>query len=56
MMPWLRIENIAPVAHLHLGLEMGRLEMIVADLEHVPKVYVRISAMAVRFAGVMRNG
>jgi hypothetical protein len=32
-----RIEHVAPVAHIHLGLEVSRLEMIVADLEHLPE-------------------
>ena len=42
---WLRIEDIAAIAHIHLGLEMRRLEMIIADLEHLPEGHVRIGAM-----------
>ena len=41
----LRIEHITAIAHLHLRFEMRRLEMIIADLEHLPEGHVRISAM-----------
>jgi hypothetical protein len=41
----LRIEYIAAITHIHLGLEMRRLEVIVADLEHLPEVQARIISM-----------
>ena len=41
----LRIEHIAAIANVHLGLEMRCLEMIVSDLEHLPESHVRIAAM-----------
>src|SRR5262245_26769147 len=41
----LRIEYIAAIAHIHLGFEMRRLEVIVADLEHLPEGQLRMSSM-----------
>ena len=41
----LRIEYIAAVTHIHLGFEMRRLEVIVADLEHLPEGQLRMSSM-----------
>ena len=40
-----RIEHVVAVADIDLGLEMRRLEMIVADLEHLPERNVRTGAM-----------
>ncbi len=42
----LRIEHIAPLAHVDLGLEMRDLEAIVALLEHSPERHVRRIAVA----------
>src|SRR6516165_4843587 len=33
------------IEHIHLGLEMRRLEMVVADLEHLPEGQLRMSSM-----------
>src|SRR5437667_4380396 len=41
----LRIEYIEAITHIHLGFEMRRLEVIVADLEHLPEGQGRISSM-----------
>jgi hypothetical protein len=41
----LRTEYIEAIAHIHLGLELRRLEMIVADLEHLPEGQARIISM-----------
>jgi len=41
----LRIEYVEPIAHIHLGFEMRRLEVIVADLEHFPEGQARTISM-----------
>jgi len=41
----LGIEHIMAIAHVDLGFEMRRLEMIIANLEQLPEGYVRIGAM-----------
>src|SRR5215468_8741285 len=41
----LRIEYVAAIAHIHLGFEMRGLEVIVADLEHLPEGQLRMSSM-----------
>src|SRR5262249_53986890 len=41
----LRIEDVAAIAHIHLGFEMRRLEVIVADLEHLPEGELRMRSM-----------
>jgi hypothetical protein len=41
----LRIEHITAITHLYLGFEMRRLEMIVADLKHLPEGHVRIGTV-----------
>ena len=51
----MRIEYIEAITHIHLGFEMRRLELIVADLEHLPEGQLRISLCRARFAGVKRN-
>src|SRR5262249_54065676 len=40
------VENIMLVADVNLRLEMRRLEMVVADLEHLPEGEMRTGAMA----------
>src|SRR6266436_7033718 len=41
----LRVEYIAAITHIHLGFEMRRLEVIVADLEHLPEGQLRMRSM-----------
>src|SRR6516225_2876618 len=41
----LRIEYIAAIAHIHLGFQMRRLEVIVADLERLPEGELRMRSM-----------
>ncbi len=41
----LRIKYITAIAHIHLGLEVRRLEVIVADLEHLPEGHMRIGSV-----------
>jgi hypothetical protein len=45
----LRIEYIEAITHIHLGFEMRRLEVIVADLELLPEGQVRIRPYVLPF-------
>ena len=36
----LRIKHVTAIAHLHLGFEMRGLEMVIADLKHLPERHI----------------
>ena len=40
-----RIEHVVAVTHIDFGFEMRRLEMVVADLDHLPEVHVRTGSV-----------
>ena len=41
----LRIKYITAITHIHLGFEVRRLKVIVADLEHLPEGHMRIGSV-----------